>query len=531
MLLFSLAIAAATAWRPSTEGVGSACTAAVARYRSAVDALARDPLPPDFSRTVEPLEEAQSALDDAVARDRILAVEAPDAALRAAADACAAEADDTSDAALADPALFGRVMSAVRDGGARSASDRALERAWLARLRDDGALLAPAGRRELALRRGELRSILRAAAERPTLTLLARAVAARDRIAHLLGYADWAAYALAPTLLHTPARAEKLVEATLARTGAQGQAPARAVDPSLVAESFPLDAVLERLTGIYERLLGVTLLPATEGAWARGVRAYDVADAATGAPLGRLDLDLFAPADGGLPRGAHVIRPGRVVGAAWVPGEAVVRRTWPLPSRFHPSGLPHRRLRELVGDLGGGLALLLARTPYERLNAPAAGLGRLSADALERLAWDPTALARLAGDRPLSAPVLARLLSTRRTVELDALASEAKVAAADLQLASSGAAPPLTALWDSLDAPARAALIRDEGLLSMRLYARLAAADLDSALAAAPLDPATGLDLRMELFEPAQSDDPAAEIARVVGRPLDLAHIFTEDDP
>src|SRR6202163_2952157 len=155
--------------------------------------------------------------------------------------------------------------------------------------------------------------------------LLEDAVATRDKLAHLLGYPTWAAFVLADRMagssqrvqtflaqidaaIMTKARQERDEDAALAKADGRPtfdqwdqtyyenllRKTKYAVDQNEVKQYFPVQHVVDSVLSIYQQLLGVRFRRVTVPVWQQQVQAYDVADAATGNPLGRFYLDLFA---------------------------------------------------------------------------------------------------------------------------------------------------------------------------------------------------------------------------------------------
>ncbi len=525
-LLAGFTIGSNTNWRPDPAGFGAACTTSVQRYRAALSGLATNQ-PPTFASLVLPLEAAQAGLDDATATARILATRGATHALRDAATACALRARAATARTEASPHLYRRLKEVLRSGRFRDASDRALTERWMRLLRAGGAGLAPAGRRELQQRRAELATIEYAYERRPDATLFERAVATRDRIAHLLRYESWSDAALARTTLGSTARAHKLLEAILARTHpATDVAPERTIDAALVAAHFPLATTVSGVLDVFARLFAVSIAR-NDGAsaWSRHVRVYDVTDPATGSLLGTLYLELAAPTAAGR-AGAFVLQPARDDGAVFYPPASLASVRIAATTQRAPAVLTHAQLRALFGSVGSALAMLFARTPYERLNRLTPELVSASSAAFSQLAWEPSILARLSAHDPLPSAVVRRLLATRSSIGDRALVRAAELASADLKIDQHGVSAARAA-WPALDPHERAQIVRGEGrLAATRALALLYGADLFTAFEGSPLDPAVGLRYRQELLEPARSDSLLAEMRRFLARPPRLQSAF-----
>ena len=203
-----------------------------------------------------------------------------------------------------------------------------------------------------------------------------QAIAVRDRLAHLLGFENWAAYQLADKMAATPARVEKFLDGldtqllpkataeieTLrglkaAQTGnpnavlepwdvnfenEQLRKSKYSVDAQMVRQYFPVQHTIEAVLGIYHRLLGVDFAQVpSPNVWAPGVREYTVSDSRTHKLLGYTYFDLFprpGKADG---FANYPILPVRVVnGQRRLPVAAIVGN-WPAPAPGSPALLGH----------------------------------------------------------------------------------------------------------------------------------------------------------------------------------------------
>ncbi len=181
--------------------------------------------------------------------------------------------------------------------------------------------------------------------------LLERAIAVRDRLAHLLGFETWADYRLADRVAGTPARVEKFIGSTTAalqpavasqieamqnairaenrdpravlqpwdvKRGEYLVSKAHAVDGNAIRQYFPVQHTIDAVLDVYHTLLGVTFAKVEPAdAWAPGVLEYRVLDTASGRLLGITYFDLY-PRHGQVrllrelsdPHGAHdAIRP------------------------------------------------------------------------------------------------------------------------------------------------------------------------------------------------------------------------------
>ncbi|MDE2314290.1 MAG: Zn-dependent oligopeptidase [Elusimicrobia bacterium] len=284
----------------------------------------------------------------------------------------------------------------------------------------------------------------------------------RDVAAHILGYRDYAAYALEGSMagnpkqvlgflknmqekLAPPARRELKILAAL-KTGAEG-ARSDAIqawdwnyydrelkekklslsDAAAVRSCFPLDRVLKGLFALNQTLFGVAFerVPDAES-WAPGVDLYEVrGDAGQGPILGYLYLDLFSrPGKSGSAAAFPIIRGRRLSDGAYqkpvsalVAGFAAGR---PGAPPFLSYGA-HGQVQALFRAFGGAMAWTLTRAPYERFAGFDAipDFTAVPGDVMEDFAWRPEVLALISRDprdpsRGLPRALLRRVLAARR---------------------------------------------------------------------------------------------------------------------
>ena len=309
---------------------------------------------------------------------------------------------------------------------------------------DDGEL-----RRELFLKNHN-----KAAGD--NIELLEEAIGVRDEIARRLGYPSWAAYVLELRMAKSPDNVQEFLtdlEARLApkladdlallrreqerRTGAAGPVKIwdwryytnrllleeHRVDPFEVAAYFPLEAVLEGMFDVYQRLVGVRFIArpdAAAQAWHPDARPYDIVDAAGGEPLARFYMDLH-PRPGKFGHAAaFTLRGGRQTpgGGYQQPISAIVANfTRPTPDS--PSLLRHGEVITLFHEFGHILHQTLTRARFTRFSGTRVERDFVEAPSqmLEHWCWERDVLAGFSrhwqtGD-PLPDDLLERMIAAK----------------------------------------------------------------------------------------------------------------------
>lgn len=254
--------------------------------------------------------------------------------------------------------------------------------------------------------------------------VLERALAARREMATLLGYDSWAAYALevcmagerervAAFLADLRAKLAVKAEADLALMAAVNGGPVHiwdwrychdqllqtrhAVDEFEVAQYFPLDACLDGLFAVCQRLLGVRFEPRPDApAWHEDVRAFDVVEAAGGEPFARFYMDLFPRPDTFGHAAAFTLRSGRLLpdGSYQTPVSAIVAN-FTKPSADAPSLLRHSEVETLFHEFGHVLHQTLTRAAHARFSGTSTERDFVEAPSqmLEHWVWDREVLA------------------------------------------------------------------------------------------------------------------------------------------
>jgi thimet oligopeptidase len=411
--------------------------------------------------------------------------------------------------------------------------------------------------------------------------LLEDAVATRDRLGHLLGYPSWAAFVLADRMAGSPqrvegflaqidaailtkARQERGEDAALAKAdGAttfeqwdqtyyenQLRKSKYAVDQNEVKQYFPVQHVIDSVLSIYQQLLGVRFRRVNVPAWEQQVQAYDVADSATGKPLGRFFLDLF-PRPGkydhfaNFPVIARRVLPDGTTRLA----ESAIVGNWPQPAPGKAALLQHGDVETFFHEFGHCMAAMLANQPYETLtNGFRQDFIEAPSQMLENWAWDPTILKRVSSNVTTGAPLpddlIAKMIAARYVHY--ALQTTQQIMYATVDMKYHTLKPPVdtTAVWA---ATVTATTPNDYvptthpqsefghlmggydagyyGYLWSKVYAQ----DMFSRFKAQGLtDPTVGKAYRDDILAPARVREPDAEIRAFLGRPMNPNAFYHE---
>lgn len=283
--------------------------------------------------------------------------------------------------------------------------------------------------------------------------LLAEAIAIRRGIARLLGYPSWAHYAIEVKMAGDPDAVWKFYERLLpplqARMASEVAAleeilredgeepPLRtwdwrycdtrlrrrdyAVDPDELAAYLPLEAVFDGLLGLCSDVFGLTFeREADAAAWHADVHRFRVRDAASGAEIGDVLLDLH-PRDGKFGHAAAwALVPGRRLrdGTYQRPQTAIVANL-PKPTVDAPALLRHADVVTLFHEFGHVLHMTLTRAELTRFSAGTTEWDFVEAPSqiLEHWAWQADVLARFARHHATGAPIprelVERLVASR----------------------------------------------------------------------------------------------------------------------
>jgi oligopeptidase A len=411
--------------------------------------------------------------------------------------------------------------------------------------------------------------------------LLQDALAARDRLAHLLGFPNWAAFVLADRMAGSPqrvegflalidaailakARQERDEDAALAKADGkltfeqwdqtyyenQLRKTKFAVDQNEIKQYFPVQRVVDSVLSIYQQLLGVRFRRANVPVWEPQVQAYDVADGATGKPLGRFYLDLF-PRPGKYDHFANFpIIPRRVLPDGTIRlAESAIVGNWPQPAPGKVALLQHGDVETFFHEFGHCMAAVLANEPYETLtNGFRQDFIEAPSQMLENWAWDPTILKRVSANvttgQPLPDGLIQKMIAARYVHY--ALQTTQQILYATVDMKYHTLKPPVdtTAVWSTtVSATTPNDYVPgthpqsefghlmggyDAGYYGY-LWSKVYAQDMFSRFSAQGLtDPGVGKAYRDTILAPARLREPDAEIRAFLGRPMNPNAFYHE---
>ncbi len=404
---------------------------------------------------------------------------------------------------------------------------------------------------------------------------LQRAIAVRDRIAHLLGYPSWAAYVLSDRMAGTPARVravldevttgltpiaqaelERMTDRKRTETGDPGAVLESwdqlyyanevlkrdyAVDPDAIRQYFGLQHTVDATLDLYANLFNVRFAKRdAPEAWSADVVAYDVTDAQSGTPCGTLYLDLFAR-PGKYPRFTAVaIRPVRRIGATLRPPATAIVGNWPQPSDPQTATLSHDEVVTFFHEMAHAMSQLLSTVPYESLNGYRWDFVEAPGLMFENWAWDSSVLAKLSANvhtgKPLPPATVDTLTASRRFVDTINWLTQVTFARVDLAYHWSGPHVDTSAVWARVfgGTPLPAlpqGSIPQAGLAHLMggydvgyygyVWSKVYAQDMFGAFASAGLaDSATAQRFRVDVFAPSRTYEPDVLVERFLGRPM-----------
>ncbi len=418
--------------------------------------------------------------------------------------------------------------------------------------------------------------------------LLEEAIEIRAKLAHILGYPNWAAYVLDDRMAKSVARVNTFLDgldakllpaarADVARLAALKAADLHiasasldpwdfyyydnmlrkttfAVDDNAVRQYFPVQHVERAVFDIYSKILGVTFASrANPNVWAPDVTEWTVTDTASGKYIGDFYLDLF-PRDGKYSHFASFpLLPNRRLadGSIRPPLDAIIGN-WPKPAPGAPALLTHDDVETFFHEFGHDMATLLATTPYETLSS---GFRQDFVEApsqmLENWVWDPGILKQLSSNvttgKPLPDDLIAKMRAARYVD--DAYAQTRQIMLATVDIRYHTLAPPLdtNAVWQQvartetpLGLPAGAHPEASFGHLMGGydagyygyLWSKVYAQDMFTAFERGGLEsPVVGARYRNDILAPAREREPDDEVDAFLGRPMDPAAFYAEFDP
>ena len=404
--------------------------------------------------------------------------------------------------------------------------------------------------------------------------ILVDAIATRDRLAHLLGYATWAEFRLSDRMAKSPDRVNAFLEdldrqllprakQELARLNALKakdlNLPGATLDPwdfryydsllrkneysvdgDLIRQYFPVQHTIDAVLSIYQTVLGVTYAPVVPAnAWAPEVLRYSVSDTASGKYLGDFYLDLY-PRPGkyshfanwdlipnrDLPEGGRRAKISIIVG------------NWPQPAPGKPALLSHQNVVTFFHEFGHNMAGILGAAPYASLSGYKRDFVEAPSQMLENWVWDPAILKKLSshvdGGAPLPDDLIAKIVAAKNLDQAILVTRQVALAALDMSLHSSGAAVDPVAAWRTTVAKYAAINYAFEGSKFPATFGHLFgydaayygyawslvyASDMFTAFKAGGLEnPVVGMRYRKEILEPAGIYDADTEVRRFLGR-------------
>jgi thimet oligopeptidase len=407
-------------------------------------------------------------------------------------------------------------------------------------------------------------------------SLLERAIAIRDRLAHLLGYQSWAAYQLSDRMAQSPARVMKFLNsldatllpkakteiATLTALKAKDTGNANtvlqpwdfayydnllrktqyAVDQNRVRQYFPVQHTIDSVLNIYHTLLGVDFKQITPAnAWNPDVLEYSVSDSKTGRFIGLTYFDLY-PRPGKYDHFANFgILPVRREGGQLRPPIAAIVGNWPRPAPGHPALLSHDDVVTFFHEFGHNMATLLATAPYETLSSGfVEDFVEAPSQMLENFVWQPSVLKQISSNvndgQPLPDDLIASMVRAKYLDYAYTTTQQIKYAEVDMTYHMSGPHVNTDAIWNRLTdtltpVPATPGTHPqasfghlmggyDAGYYGY-LWSLVYAQDLFTAFQTGGLEnPAVGSRYRQDILQPARTYDPDVEVKHFLGRAM-----------
>lgn len=415
--------------------------------------------------------------------------------------------------------------------------------------------------------------------------LLERAIAIRDRLAHLLGYETWAAYQLSNRTAKTPgrvvtflsgldktvlpkARADIAVLTALKATDTQNPAAVLqpwdftyydnmlhktqyAVDQNQIRQYFPVQHTIDAVLDIYHRLLGVDFKPVVPAnAWNPDVIAYAVSDSATGRFIGTTYFDLYPrPHKYGHFANFPILPVRRLADGTYRPPFAAVVGNWTRPAPGQPGLLSHDEVVTFFHEFGHNMAALLATAPYETLsNGFVWDFVEAPSQMLENFVWQPSILKEISSNwqtgQPLPDDLIASLIKSRYVDYAYSTTRQIMYSQIDMTYHTSGPHVDTTAVWGKLatdltpmpavpDTHPQASFGHlmggyDAGYYGY-LWSKVYAQDMFTAFLNGGLEsPAVGMRYRQDILQPARTYDPDVEVQRFLGRPMNPNAFYAE---
>jgi thimet oligopeptidase len=409
--------------------------------------------------------------------------------------------------------------------------------------------------------------------------LLQSALVARERLAVLLGYPNFAAYVAADRMAGTPQRIATFLQnldtallpkarAERAELSALKGSPVDnwdteyyqdqirkskySVDQDAIKQYFPAPHVIGAVLQIYSRMLGITFTPAPDlPIWASGVTAYNVTDNKTGELRGSFYLDLY-PRPG---KYSHFANEGPT--ARRVMPDGTIRPVvnsivgnWPLPANGKPSLLSHEDVITFFHEFGHNVAALLADTPYETLNSGfRLDFVEAPSQMLENFVWEPSILKQISSNVDTGAPLpddlIKKMIAARFFDEASFTVNQDFYATVDQRYHTLKTPIDTTAVWKSnynALTPGRFVdgVFPQAGFGHLMsgyeagyygyLWSKVYAQDMFTAFKSGGLESAAvGARYRRDILAPARSLEPDVEVRNFLGRPMDPRAFYREE--
>jgi thimet oligopeptidase len=411
---------------------------------------------------------------------------------------------------------------------------------------------------------------------------LVSALAIRDTVAHLLGFANYAAYQLSSRMAATPDRVIALLsrlKSPLRRKAAAELASLRplarrdgvtgplqawdvsyyferlrqsryALSETAVQQYFPVDHVLPEVMKLYSQLLGVRFEAVTPaGGWAPEVSRYTVVDSASGRELGRLYFDLYPRPNKFQHFADFTVVPAVALagGARQLPWTAIIGN-WPRPAPGRPSLLTHFDVIVLFHEFGHAMAAVLDQSPYPTTSNYRQDFVEAPSQMLENWIWEPAILKRIsrhvATGATLPDSLIDRMLALKHLTDGNYWGRQLFYATYDMNLHTAARAVDPTRAWfelwpEIMPFPQPAGTLPEanfghimggyEAGYYAYLWAKLYSQDMFTRFSReGVLNPATGRAYRNLILAPAGTEEPDTLVQGFLGRPMSDAAFYRE---
>jgi thimet oligopeptidase len=408
--------------------------------------------------------------------------------------------------------------------------------------------------------------------------LLQRAIIARDAVARLLHFPNWAAYIAADrvagstariaTFLHDidvallPKAREERAQLAAAKGSALDQWDVSfyqnqlrksrySVDRDVVKTYFPAPHVIAAVLHIYSELLGLTFTPAPElPVWDPAVTAYDVTDTETGVYRGSFYLDLYPrPGKFNHFENAGITARRTLPDGTVRPAINTILGNWPAPAPGKPALLSHDDVITFFHEFGHNVAALCADTPYETLNNGFRwDFVEAPSQMLENFVWDPAILKEISSNVDTGAPLpddlIGKIIAARYFDESTFEVGQAFLSTVDQLYHTLPPPVDTTAVWKRTLTAMTPSVFLDgtipqasfnhlmngyEAQYYGYLWSKVYAQDMFTAFQKGGLEnPAVGARYRKDILAPARMIEPDAEVRAFLGRPMDPSTFYRQ---